>query len=91
MNVYDRRANVSIPTVIAIALWVVVGVLMASALIVIALGRWKVGVVLTQLSCMTAPIAATVHVRVFAIRMSNLVRRLHGVERVEQEFPVDRR
>lgn len=91
MNVYDRRANVSVPTVIAVVLWVVVGALMGAGLIVMAFGPWRVGVVLTQMSCMSAPIAATVSVRVYAIRMANLVRRLHGVERVDEESPADRR
>lgn len=78
MNVYDTKASLSI--VIALTLWAVVGLLMVAALITMAFDHWRAGVILSQISCVVAPIAAVAHVRIYMVRISTLVRRLHGVE-----------
>ena len=74
----DRTTSKAI--VWAYGLWAAVGVTLAQSWLALALHAPWVAVMLGLTACVFSAIAATAHIRCFAIRVMSTVRRLHGIE-----------
>jgi len=64
----------------AYSLWAAVAVTLAQAWLALALEHANVALMLGLTACSISAVAATAHVRCFAIRVLAVVRRLHGIE-----------
>lgn len=67
-------------TVWAYGLWAAVAVTLAQAWLALILRAPWVATLLGLTACSLSAVAATAHVRCFAIRVLSVVRRLHGIE-----------
>ncbi len=83
-----NEGYVSKTKMMAIGLWVLVVLLMASgwAVILIDGNYWWLGGMLAATSCATSAIAATMQIRLYALSLCGLIRLAHGLGR---EQPID--
>lgn len=76
----DKWSNT---VVIACVLWACVALLMIAAWIALALGDWQVALLTSQFACVVSATAVVAHIRIYAVRISGIIRRLHGLDVLE--------
>lgn len=81
----ERTANQDL--VIAVALWVGVGALLSVAGVLMALGHVDPALLLGDIALAFSAFAAVRHVRYYAVRICELMRRVHRLDDLPDEEP----